>query len=331
MKKSLLLIAALLPLGLAGEKIDFDKVQFWTGEGENRAALLVQFDTPDPDSPGALVWGYRWPKGQTAYSADMIRAIVANSRDICILVQYTGWMGETLDGIGFASDVSHLLDALYFDYDGAMEDGRISFGYVTPNTGMGQTSAPGSAAIGMSLDAIEAARDTHIIDHPLNQKVYGYPAYDYDFWKLDASRLPEGEEQKTLWRSGWYDGYWSFWVSGDDTDDLQYSGLGMSSMPVEDGQISGWKYQILDGPVTGDFDASTGASAPWGRLNYTHKWEAASVASVRADSTVAPREIYDLQGRRVATVAPGIDLRLAGLAPGIYVVRQGSDSKKLQL
>ena len=180
----------------------------------------------------------------------MIRAIARESSDLLIFVQYTGGMGYTLDGIGYSPDVNAMLDGIWFDYESAFEDGNISFGYFSPNTGMGQTSAPGNEAIGLSYDAIAAAAETHVIEHPLNAHAYGYPAYDYDHWKLDKTRIADAfVADRSYWRSGWYWGYWSFWIGsrGDDMEDLSYSGMGMSSVQIYDGQISGWKYQPLGG------------------------------------------------------------------------------------
>lgn len=153
-------------------------------EGDNESALIVQFDEPEETNPGAIVWGYRWPKGEERTSDEMIRAIARESSDLVILVQYTGGMGSTLDGIGYSPDINATLEGVWFDYDSAVDDGNISFGYIFPNTGMGQTSAPGDQARDLSYDAIAAAAESHVIEHPLNAHEYGYPAYDYDHWKL---------------------------------------------------------------------------------------------------------------------------------------------------
>lgn len=186
---TLIACAVGLPAVICAEVLDFSKIVHWTGEGDNESALIVQFDEPEETNPGAIVWGYRWPKGEERTSDEMIRAIARESSDLVILVQYTGGMGSTLDGIGYSPDINATLEGVWFDYDSAVDDGNISFGYIFPNTGMGQTSAPGDQARDLSYDAIAAAAESHVIEHPLNAHEYGYPAYDYDHWKLDRTRI----------------------------------------------------------------------------------------------------------------------------------------------
>jgi PEP-CTERM motif len=52
-----------------------DDIAFWTGEGPNRAALVIQWN--DGISPGSLAWGYRWSGNSTGL--DMINAIAGNT------------------------------------------------------------------------------------------------------------------------------------------------------------------------------------------------------------------------------------------------------------
>ena len=49
----------------------FDMIESWTGEGANRAALVIQWNNETETT--ALVFGYRWD-GQ-ATGADMMRAV----------------------------------------------------------------------------------------------------------------------------------------------------------------------------------------------------------------------------------------------------------------
>ncbi len=83
---------------LMAEKVDFSKIVHWAGSGENRAALVVQFNDGKEDV--AYVWGYRW--NGTASGEDMLREVAACSSALSALVQYTGSMGSTLDGIGLS-------------------------------------------------------------------------------------------------------------------------------------------------------------------------------------------------------------------------------------
>lgn len=327
--------AAVLPAMVCAEVLDFARIVHWTGEGENEAALVVQFDEPAATDPGAIVWGYRWPKDETRTSEQMIRDIAKGSADLVVMTQYTGGMGSTLDGIGYSPDVNAMLEGVWFDYDAAVEDGNISFGYIYPNTGMGQTVAPGGAARDLAYDAIAAAAETHVIEHPLNQREYGYPAYDYDHWKFDKSRVSAAVGDLSYWRAGWYDRYWSFWIGsrGDNLDDLSYSGMGMSSVNIYDGQISGWKCQPLNGKpiVPGEEpDGMTGASTRWGNIAYKHVFMSSESTDASADSDIETMaEIFTLGGQCIGRAAVGADMLGLGLDPGIYVVRQGSKATKL--
>ena len=53
----------------------FDDIEYWEGEGPNRAALVIQWN--DDISPGALAWGYRWSGNATGL--DMINAIAGTT------------------------------------------------------------------------------------------------------------------------------------------------------------------------------------------------------------------------------------------------------------
>lgn len=341
--------ALAMPAMLAAENFDFSKITHWTGEGSNQAALIVRFNdaATGDDAAGAIVWGYRWPEGESRTSDVMISDIARDSRDLVILIQYTGGMGYTLDGIGYAPDVDKMLDGLYFDYDAAATDGNINFGYVYPNTGMGQTSAPGAGKTrDLVQQAIDRAIESHVIDHPLNQRDFGYPAYDYDYWKLDRDRMDASVAYTSRWQSGWYWGYWSFWVGShdfandkpQDIDDLTYSGMGMSSTAIYNGQISAWKYMFLGGKPLGSgddddaADAVTGASTRWGKLAYEHTYpsvNSATINAVEADTEALPADIYTLNGVKVGTVKAATPVSSLSLTPGIYVVRRGSRASKL--
>lgn len=74
----------------------FDDIKFWVGEGENKAALVI--DWYDDKGP-TLVWGYRWT-GE-ANGLDMINAIAEADTRMVFLTHYTGSMGNTIAGFGY--------------------------------------------------------------------------------------------------------------------------------------------------------------------------------------------------------------------------------------
>lgn len=96
------------PDDMAGDaNFTFDMIKNWTGEGENKAALVIQWNYDD--EPAALVFGYRWT-GQ-ATGADMLKAVVKNNPRLYALMQYTNVSsptdpngGYTLNGIGWDVD-----------------------------------------------------------------------------------------------------------------------------------------------------------------------------------------------------------------------------------
>ena len=224
--------------------VDWAQIQHWAGDpdGQNKCALVIDFQ--DIEGMESLVWGYRWNGTKTG--EDLIRAVASQSSILTAMIQYTGSMGSTLNGLGVSMNREEL-DFLHYDFSRAAISGEVSFGYFTPNTSMGQETAPGYEAEQMCIDAIERAKETGIIEHPLNAFFYGYPAYDYDYWQLeDGYEAPDFR-----WRSGWYDGYWSYWHGPNDYDYMGYSGLGMSSTELYDGCIQAWKYIVFNGDGIG--------------------------------------------------------------------------------
>ena len=104
-------------LGTEAQINTFDDIDFWVGEGENRAALVIRWN--DGKKPDGLVWGYRWDGNATG--ADMLEAIATADPRLTILLQKTA-SGKIVGGIGYAEDEN--LD-LQFDLDDAQEN-RIS-------------------------------------------------------------------------------------------------------------------------------------------------------------------------------------------------------------
>lgn len=281
MKKQLLTTMLLFVStgAVMAEKVDFGKIVHWAGTGENQAALVVQFNDGKDDV--AYVWGYRW--NGTASGEDMLREVAAYSSSLSALVQYTGSMGSTLDGIGLSAS-RKLLDHLEYDFRSAAIDGQVSFGYFEPNTMMGQITAPGNDTPQMVRTAIEASKTKGIIEHPLNARRYGYPAYDYDFWQLNGDYMDDPELH---WQAGWYDGYWSYWIGteGQELADASYSGLGMSSAQLTPGSVNLWNY-VPDMVQMGE------APEPSANLDYT-------LADYDETMTAPEPEVLDIDFDRI--------------------------------
>lgn len=185
----------------------FDDIQNWTGEGENRAALVIQWN--DSREQYALVFGYRWDG--LATGSDMIKAVVKNNPRLYTLMQYTNVSsptdpngGYTINGFGWDAD----------------NDGDISL-VDTGNGNQVYTSEDG------------------FFEHPrgYNPELGGSSDYDYDNWKAG--------DDGDFWGAGWYLSYWSYWVGeGEHPSSLSYSSWGASGRVLENGSWDGWNFSL---------------------------------------------------------------------------------------
>lgn len=189
---------------LPANEFTFDDIQNWTGEGANKAALIIQWN--DERETNAIVFGYRWDG--LATGADMIKAVVKNNPRLYTLMQYTNVSsptdpngGYTINGFGWDAD----------------NDGDISL--MDSKDGQLYTSEDG------------------FFEHPrgYNPEVGGSSDYDYDDWVA----MDDGD----YWGAGWYLNYWSYWV-GELGSDLDYSSWGASGRVLEDGCCDGWNYSV---------------------------------------------------------------------------------------
>lgn len=78
MKKTLLALLLAAPLTAWSSLItvnSFDNIQYWAGNGTNRAALVLQWN--DGLGPSSLAWGYRWNGAATGLQ--LLRAIAGTT------------------------------------------------------------------------------------------------------------------------------------------------------------------------------------------------------------------------------------------------------------
>ncbi|MCH5221298.1 MAG: hypothetical protein J1F05_03085 [Muribaculaceae bacterium] len=289
--------------------IDFEKIGHWTGNGPNEAALVVRFAGNDTQ---AYVWGFRWEDDENPSGEDMFRAICSNSDELIMLTQYTGSYGATLCGLGFGNSAD-LIEHLYFDFDMAKDYEWINFDYYNTNSWFGQADAPGDNTPAIMQAAITDAADSHIIQHPLDYFAYGYPAYDYDCWKCDEN-IPEGN----VWQSGWYEGYWSYWLSKKSDSDWEYSGSGFSGVTIHDGDIEAWTFTIFDVPGVGGMGEGTPPPNDPALINY-RAGKQTSIIDISNNIENSAKEFYTLQGLKIDATR---------LSSGLYIVREGSKTYK---
>ncbi len=186
-----------------GDNFSMDDIEFWVGEGSNRAAFAVQWN--DPRETNALVWGYCFDGDK--YGIDLVRDIAAADPRFYAMIQSTS-LGYTICGLGY-------------DLDG---DGEIAL----KNSATGETIYPDEDGIFINSNG-----------------------YDYD----NYSALDEDD----YWGAGWYESYWSYWVS-DGGSGFSYSNLGASSRQLSDGSWDGWNFAA--GMTTTGFKDFAAAPAP---------------------------------------------------------------------
>lgn len=78
-----------------------DDIEFWVGEGSNRALFVVQFN--DPRETNALVWGYRFDGDKRGI--DVVTDIARADPRLYVLIENAdASMGYTICGIGYDAD-----------------------------------------------------------------------------------------------------------------------------------------------------------------------------------------------------------------------------------
>lgn len=311
-----LLTTALIAAGTlytsAGVPVDFNKIEHWTGDGPNRAALVITNDAGASD-PECYVWGFRWHDGETPTGDDMFRAICANSTELILLTQKTGAYGSTVCGIGFG-DAEKLLQHIYFDFDMALDFEFINFDYYNASPFFGQSEAPGDDTPEICGAAVADALDSHshVIEHPLDYPAYGYPAYDYDCWLLDDEGYSYG-----WWNSAWYTGYWSYWTASENADSYTYSGTGFSGRALADGSIDAWSFTLFESAMVGGMGEGQAPASDPARYSY----RPANITSSAAAPAIA-------DGTPQYYTLGGLALPAEPSEPGIYIVRKSGNTFK---
>jgi hypothetical protein len=243
---------------------DVPTPQCWAGTGQldraypiDTAYLIVKWtDGKRPDADPAdsmLVWGYVWnpytiygtdttwyPK----YTVDMIKAVANADCQFTALLQWTGQRGGyTVGGFGYnQSDLeAGQRVPIAYDFAAAQGDASIDFHYTTgtmPDCVTGQIALPPRPGDQVNL-AVQAGYVTGIIEHPLSG-IYGYPAYDYDYFALNP------DEEDYRWQAGWYNnGYWAFFVGENKQVPVNYpQATGISTRQLLNGSTDGFVFAI---------------------------------------------------------------------------------------
>jgi hypothetical protein len=94
--RMLALAVATACLPWSADAATFDDIQFWAGNGANRAALVIDWN--DGKEPASLLWGYRWDGAATGL--DMFQAVVAADPRLFAHLGEFPW-GTAIFGIGY--------------------------------------------------------------------------------------------------------------------------------------------------------------------------------------------------------------------------------------
>ena len=79
--------------------VDFSKIQRWVGEGENKAAMVIQWNDGKDDNR-MLVWGYRWKAGESKTGEDMVLDIAKADPSLTVCASTAGY-GLYITGFGY--------------------------------------------------------------------------------------------------------------------------------------------------------------------------------------------------------------------------------------
>ena len=132
----------------------FDSIDFWVGDGENRAAIVLTWHDTDKTVPDNMVWGYRWSADvDTISGLSLFESVMKADPRLVGLVQYTGSMGYTINGIGYCEPRATSMQ-ISFQLDSAKA--HVSYTY------------PDNAAT-LARTAINQGKSSGVIYHHLVQ------------------------------------------------------------------------------------------------------------------------------------------------------------------
>ena len=311
----IILCAALCFAGPAysSTSLEWDRIANWTGEGENTAAIGIQFNDGTADC--IYVYGYKWHGDIAPDIREVMTSICHNNNSLCILEQQVSKSADSyrLAGIGFGMD-NAALHGLWFDFEAACRDSSIGFDYYARDSS-GILIGPGDATAELCAGAIAAAvNGGHVVEHPINVAVYGAASYDYDHWKVS------GINSDIHWNAGWNIGNWVMWSGISEVTAMTYAGMGYASRKVRPGEFIVWNFNRHDNyPIARDpVDGYSGASRPARYLKYVPGSES-NITDIPSRN-IPDHSLFTLNGIRVTKVE----------RPGFYVMKSnGKGSSRI--
>ena len=116
----------IMVMGTAAAGMTFDDIDIWLGTGENKAALVIDWN--DGASELVKVWGFRWDG--TATGADMMMAVCAEDTKFYAM-GYPTSSGIAFGGFGYNTDADGDFDITKGSAAGSFVDGFMAVnGYV---------------------------------------------------------------------------------------------------------------------------------------------------------------------------------------------------------
>ena len=216
----LILSIVLLTAGAARADFNFTDMDFWTGSGANQAGMVIHWSSPEvfnntsmpaPAADVSLAWGYRFDEASNA--EDMMVALAAADPNLYLFAGGQPGLGMAILGIGY-------------DYDG---DGV--FGLSDGTT----TYTAADFANGIIAD--QAYGDADVFTPTDSGDLYwgGWYGPNWELWHEAGGgggfvTAPD-RGSETYWSGDGWAGSHGEW---------DFSGVGISSLSLEDGSWIGW-------------------------------------------------------------------------------------------
>lgn len=187
--------------------MSLDDIQFWIGMGENRAALVIDWDETTAAGP-ALAWGFRWDGEATG--RDMLVAVL--TADDRLYAKLGGSLSNPVAVYGIGYD--------------ANDDGAFAIDDNTPFAAAG-IAITGPADLAVAVDAADSYREGWFTGlwH------YGI-AEDNPYAGGSWTTAPSGMASRTL-----TDGTWDSWTFTPSFDFTAFADVPIAALPG--GEIPG--------------------------------------------------------------------------------------------
>jgi hypothetical protein len=193
--------------------IPYKDIKHWVGVGKDTATLIVQWN--DNINPDGMAWGYLFDEDADDQNKgiSMILAIAKTSMRFSALLYST-------------SSIDSSCHDAYCPLLGVAVGG---FGYAFNKTARSKLLFNNNTS-----DTLRPDLNGLFITH------------EYEDFDKYTNALPKIDH----WQSGWYNGYWSYWINNDysgnfDKSEFNYSPVGASTRELVNHSADYWEYTSL--------------------------------------------------------------------------------------